>query len=196
VVVGLGAARGLVMVRHDPPFHPKPQALAMAGQNVRNGSIPGFWLPDQWGRRTGLHDLGPGPFVIAFWSPARPDSLDGLAHLQRLHETFSGSGLRVVAICLADDWSVARRVARERGYRFPMLTDTGCHWADKLADSAPLAEAYEVADLPAIYLADASRRLVTRWDGLMAGTWADLEDRVSEAMAQTKPGAEGVGPGG
>ena len=193
LLIGLGAAHSLVMTRHDPPFHPKPLALAMAGQSVRNGFVPGFWLPDQRCRRTGLHDLGPGPLVIAFWSPARPESVAVLAHLQLLHAQYGARGLHVVAICLADDWSVAGRLARERGLHFPMLTDTGCHWADKLDTCAPLAEAYEVNDLPAVFMADASRRLVTQWTGLPSEAWAELEQKLPALLPQLPAGE---GPGG
>ena len=190
---GLGSARTLVMTRHDPPFHPKPLTQAMAGQNIRNGFVPGFWLPDQHGRRTGLHDLGTGPVLVVFWSPARPDSVAALAQAQDMVERFGDHGLRVVAICLADDWSVSRRFARERGYRFPMVTDTGCHWAEKLDTSAPLAEAYEVNDLPAVVLADATRRIVMQWQGHPEGTWVEAARQLGETLAQP---AGGVTPGG
>jgi peroxiredoxin len=193
LVLGLVSAVSLVMNRHDPPFHPKPLAVAMAGQSIRNGFIPGFWLPDQRGRRTGLHDLGPGPVLVAFWSPARPDSVAALGHLQDLHRQYAGRGLQVVAICLADDWSVAGRFARERGLRFPMLTDTGCHWAEKLDTCAPLAEAYEVSDLPAVYLADPSRRVVTRWSGSPADGWEQVTAQLP-ALLTPAPGV--VGPPG
>jgi len=191
LLAGLGATRSLVMARHDPPFHPKPLALAMAGQTIRGHALPGFWLPDQHGRRTGLHDLGAGPLVIAFWSPARPDSAAVLAYLQSLHRQYGHAGLRVVAICLADDWSVARRFARERGYRFPMLTDTGCHWAERLDTCAPLAEAYEIRELPTVFLAAADRRIITQWYGLPAGVW----DEVARQLPALLPPL-GVSPGG
>lgn len=193
LLLGLGTAVSCVMTRHDPPFHPKPLALAMAGQTVRNGYVPGFWLPDQHGRRTGLHDLGSGPLVIAFWSPARPESVAVLGNLQRLHQQYAARGLKVVAICLADDWSVAGRFARERGLRFPVLAETGCHWSDKLDNCAPLAEAYELSDLPAFYLADASRRLVQHWTGTSPGGWQELAQQLPALLG---PAPAGVKPNG
>lgn len=193
LLMGLGTARLLVMTRHDPPFHAKPVALAMAGQSIRHEFVPGFWLPDQHGQRTGLHDLGAGPLLIAFWSPSSPESVDALARLQRLSLQHAPEGLRVVAICLADDWSVSPRLARERGYRFTMVTDTGCHWADKLDSSSPLAEAYEVSALPAIFLADPYRRVVDRKLGLVSDTWLQVEGKLTELLRQSS-GA--VTPGG
>ena len=181
------------MTRHDPPFHPQPLAQAMAGQNVRGNFAPGFWLPDQRGRRTGLHDQGAHPLLIVFWSPTSPESVDALAHLQRLDQQYAGQGLRTVAICLADDWSASPRLARERGYRFPMLTDTGCHFADKLENSSPLAEAYEVTALPAIFLTDPYRRVLDKQTGLGSDTWLQVEGELNGLMRQS---ARAVKPGG
>lgn len=188
LLLGLGAAVSCVTTRHDPPFHPKPVAQAMASQSLRNGFVPGFWLPDQYGRRTGLHDLGPGPLVVAFWSPARPESVAVLGQLQGLHQQYAAQGLKVVAICLADDWSVAGRFARERGLRYPVVAETGCHWSDKLDTCAPLAEAYEVTDLPAVYLADAGRRLVQRWTGGPPSGWQELAQQLPALLGPAPAG--------
>jgi hypothetical protein len=190
---GLLCARGLVLSRHDPPFHAKPLAISMAAQNIRNDFVPGFWLPDRDGRRTGLHDLGPGPLLIVFWSPTSPESVDALAQVQRLHRQYADRGLRVVAICLADDWSVSPRLARERGYEFAMVTDTGCHFADKLENSSPLAEAYEVSSLPGIFVADPYRRLVDKRFGVVGDTWLQVEGKLKELLPAPAAGAT---PGG
>lgn len=194
LLLGLQVAGGLVQRRHDPPFHSHPLAVAMAGQNVRQGLMPGFWLPDQQGRRTGLHDLAGGPYLVGFWSPMDRESLDLLPNMQRMHEQYADRGLRVIAICLADDWSMARRFARERGYTFPMLAETGTHWAANIERSSPLAEAYEVSSLPAICLGDRQRRVrFTLVSASGSYAWGEIDKAVESLMSEPGQGGNADG---
>jgi peroxiredoxin len=194
LLLGLNSAQGLVRTRHDPPFHSHPLALAMGGQSIRGGMMPGFWLPDQHGRLTGLHDLAGGPYLLGFWSPLERDSLTLLPNLQRLHERYGDRGLRVIAICLTDDWSVARRFARERGYTFPMLAEVGTHWAATVERSSPLAEAYEASSLPAICLGDRQRRVRLQINWVATGlSWAEVDKAVEALLAEPGQGGEAGG---
>lgn len=189
LLAGVQMAHGFVQRRHDPPFHLHPVAVSMGGQNVRDDLMPGFWLPDQWGRRTGLHDLAGGPYLVGFWSPNERDSLALLPNFQRLHARYADRGLRVIAICLADDWSIARRFAREQGYSFLMLADTNTHWAATVEHSSPLAEAYEVSSLPAVYLADRQRRLRLKARAVFgASGWEDVNRAVESLLSEAGQG--------
>lgn len=189
LLAGIQVAHGFVQRRHDPPFHLHPVAVSMGGQNVREDLMPGFWLPDQRGRRTGLHDLAGGPYLVGFWSPTERDSLALLPIFQRLHDQYADRGLRVIAICLADDWSIARRFAQERGYSFHMLADTNTHWGANIEHSSPLAEAYEATSLPAVYLADRQRRLRLKARAVFgSSSWDELDKAVQDLLAEAGQG--------
>lgn len=161
---GLIVAVHFVLTRHDPPMHAHEVTLTVAGQSIRAGRLPGFWLPDQHGKMLRMHEHDGEIRVVSFWSPADPDSTSVPAALQTIHEEYSGRGVQVIGVCLSDDWSIGRRFARQCGYQFPMVTDRGTHWADKPEASSPLAEAYEVTSLPATFIADGGRNLVSRID--------------------------------
>jgi peroxiredoxin len=177
----------LVLTRHDPPIHPHPVAQTIAAQSIRCGRLPGFWLPDQFGNRVRLADFEGKRLVVGFWSPAEPDSVGLLGVLQHITEEHESAGdVRVVAVCLADDTGIARRFALERGYRFPMVTDTGTHWAAKVVDSSPLAEAYEVDSLPQVFVADHNRDLVAG-SGLMPAAQVGAFIQRNLAVAAGRP---------
>jgi len=162
LVLGLGLAAYLTRTRHDPPMHLHPVTTTVASQSIRSGRLPGFWLPDQFGKRVRLHDYEGRPLVVGFWSPAVPESMELLNALAIVDRDYGSRGVGVVAVCIADDMSTGRRVGRERGYQFPMVTDTGTHWAEELQTASPLAEAYELSYLPTAFVADGGRNLVSR----------------------------------
>ena len=183
LVAGLGMAWHFVLVRHDPPFHRHPLALEIGSQSIRCGRLPGFWLDDQNGRRVKLADYEGKTLVVAFWSPAKPESPAALATLGRLQQEVPAEKLQVVAVCLSDDMATARRFARDSGITFPMLTDTNTHWGEVTAGVSPLAEAYELSELPAVFVADPQRRLLARSDGPSASRWENLAPQVQKALA-------------
>lgn len=187
LLAGLGLARHLLLARHDPPMHAHPLALTVAGQSIRSGRLPGFWLPDQHGHRVRLYDFRGKVLVVAFWSPVVRSSIEVLSTLQRIDAEYSARGVQVIGVCLSDDMSTGRRFALERGYTFPMVTDTGTHWAEKIEDSSPLAEAYEVLDLPMTYLADGKRNLVDRVGSSSGGSWGGIRAKVEELLARGEP---------
>ena len=183
LIAGLGLAANCVLTRHDPPLHAHPVTLNVAGQSIRTGRLPGFWLPDQFGHRTRLHDHAGSILVVGFWSPAAPDSVANLATLARAHRKYRDRGVSVIGVCIADDWRIARRFGRERGYTFPMVTDRGTHWAEMIEDSSPLAEAYEVSGLPVTFIADERRNLVERIGTDSRLQWQAIDTKLTEMLA-------------
>lgn len=163
----------MVTTRHDPPMHLDPVTVTMAGQDIRGGRLPGFWLPDQRGQMVRLGDMLGKPLVVGFWSPARPESVAVLAGLERLHRTWSPLGVQVVAVCLASDRGTGGRFARQLGLHYRVVTDGGTHWAEDLKAVSPLAEAYDLSDLPAVFVADGERMLVSSAAGGSALMGAD-----------------------
>ena len=79
-----------------------------------------------------------------------------------------------MAVCLANDRSLGGRFGREQRCHFPVVTDDGTHWAEDLKAASPLAEAYDLGELPTVFVADAERNLVFR--GGAAGSPAEAAD--------------------
>ena len=183
LVGGVLLAWHLVATRHDPPLHADPVTQAEASQTIRSDRLPGFWLPDQHGHMVRLRDFAGKPVVVGFWSPAVPGSVDLLASFERLQQTWSARGVLVVAVCLANDRSLGRRFGREQGCTFPVVTDDGTHWAEDLKAASPLGEAYDLGELPAIFVADTERNLVFR----ASGAGASLAEAADAALRRILP---------
>jgi peroxiredoxin len=165
LLAGVLLAWHFVRTRHDPPLHADQVTQAVASQSILTGRLPGFWLPDQHGKMVRLADYAGKPLVVGFWSPAAPESVKLLAGLERLTAKWAPQGVHVVGVCLANDRSLGGRFAREQRCSFPVVTDDGTHWAEALVDASPLAEAYDVSDLPSVFVADGDRNLVLRVGG-------------------------------
>jgi hypothetical protein len=151
---------------HDRPLRQDPFALQLASQHINaSPRAPGFWLPDQHGKLWRTSSLEGKVAVIAFWSPHVPASVEVLDVLRDVRDDAGADDIACVAVCLADDHAISSHVAREGRYRFPMVTDTGTHFDPKLKECAPLSEAYDVSDVPAVFVTDRGRRIVGRLAG-------------------------------
>jgi peroxiredoxin len=157
---GLGLAVRQVLASHDPPLHRSHVLLSIAGQYAKPGDpLPGFWLPDQWGRIQGLHDHEGRILVVLLWSPWAPTSTEALEQLKQLRQEWPPEKVAILAICISEDHAVARHFARENRIPFPMLTDPGARQTTPPSAGSPLAEAYNAEDLPMVYVADRDRIL-------------------------------------
>jgi ABC-type transport system involved in multi-copper enzyme maturation permease subunit len=154
------AAVTLVSHSHDVPLRQDELALATMGQPMRLGKrAPGFWLPDQDGKPFGLHLVDDQILLIGFWSPDAPESLWVLDVLAEVEQQFGGKGVTPVAVCLTEDHSVSAFFAHADHHRFPMVTDVGTRWSNSLVDTTPVAAAYELKQLPGLFLTDRERRV-------------------------------------
>jgi peroxiredoxin len=160
IVLGTLFAWHYVATRHDPPLHSDQIVLTESGQSILTGRLPGFWLPDQHGRTVRLRDLAGKPLVIGFWSPATPASVGLLSSLEAINDEWSPQGVAVIGVCLANDAGMGARFAHEQGCGFPVVTDDGTHWAEDVKGSSPLAVAYDIGSLPAVFVADTQRNRI------------------------------------
>lgn len=183
LVLGLLNAWHRVAAGHQRPLHAHPLALKMAGQYLDGGSrAPGFWLPDQHGRRFRMSSTEGRAVVIAFWSPHVPQSVPILEALQSITGEFVAQPVTCVAVCLADDHAISSHVAAEGRYTFPMVTDTGTHFSERLTECAPTAEAYYLGQLPALFVTDRGRRIVARFGSEAATDWRSAAAEVRRAL--------------
>jgi peroxiredoxin len=158
--LGILNAYQRVMTSHDKPLHADPLALSMAAQHIVDSPrVPGFWLPDQTGHDWRLSSEAGKVIVLMFWSPQVPQSVEALESLRAVQRELGPAGVAPVAVCLADDHAISGHIAREGRFPFPMVTDTGTHLGAgaKPADESPIAEAYDVSDLPNVFLTDRGR---------------------------------------
>ncbi|NDK12757.1 MAG: redoxin domain-containing protein, partial [Armatimonadetes bacterium] len=161
LVLGLLTAWNRVVHSHDKPLHRDPLAMQLAAQYAKaSPRVPGVWLPDQHGRLWRTSSTDGKVLVLAFWSPHDPDSMTVLDDLRTALKDVPRASVACLAVCLADDHALSAHVASEGRYPFTMVTDTGTHFSGKLEDCAPLAEAFELAKLPSVYVTDRGHRLV------------------------------------
>ncbi len=61
--------------------------------------------------------------VLVFWATWCPHCLRHNAHVDKLHRTLQGQGLRVLGVALEDDAGKVRRYMASHGYAFPVALD-------------------------------------------------------------------------
>lgn len=162
VVLGVADAWRRVVTTHDRPLHFDPLALNMAAQHIgTTDRVPGFWLRDQRGRPFRISSTNGRALAVLFWSPHQPHSVPALATLRAVAAEFPENEVNCIAVCLSDDHAISAHIAAQAGYRFPMVTDTGTHFTPAIENCSPLAEAYTLSRVPAIFVTDRGRRVVT-----------------------------------
>lgn len=169
-----------------------PILMAMSQQSCLEGQrAPGFWLRDARGRFTALSDFSGRPAVLAFWSPAVPESARVLSVLDQVAGEFPDQELAFLAVCLDRDAGTAGSFGREVSDRpgragVVVLWDRGHHfgrgteWSD-----SPLAVCYDVSEVPAIFLLDRERTCVAQLIGDEG--IARLPGSVADLLAEPSP---------
>ncbi len=116
-----------------------------AGPLVANGEpAPGFTLIDLDGRTLSLADLHGQVVAIRFWADWCPFCEGEMAELEPVHETLAPRGLRILAINVAQEESVARRAAARYGISYTVLLDR----------EGAVTRQYGVMALPVTFLVD------------------------------------------
>jgi peroxiredoxin len=157
-----------------------PVLSAIAGQRALEGErAPGFWLRDGRGRLVGLDDFRGRAVALGFWGPGDPESLRLLSTFEELARSFGPRGLTCIAVCLDRDSASAGPFAREHP-DLVVLWDRGQHYGDgeRWSDS-PLAIAYEVREVPVVFLLDRERTYLSRVEGHSLET---LEATISRLL--------------
>ena len=158
----LGVGRG-----EDALVDPDPILAAIASQAAVEGRrAPGFWLPDGRGRLVGSSDFAGRPMILAFWGPAAPASARALKILNDLATESIPQDLACVAVCLDRDAETVGAFKHDVGEHVISLWDRGRHFGDGLEWSdSPLATAYDVSEVPTVFLLDRERRVVEQFAG-------------------------------
>jgi hypothetical protein len=160
----------------------------MAAQHLEGSPrLPGFWLPDQHGRGYRLSEADGRVLVVGFWSPHVPRSVAVLDLLRGLSRELGPQQVRVVAVCLSNDHAISPHVAREGAYQFPMVTDIGTHFAGKVENCSPVAEACLLTDLPRFFVTDRARRVVGTLGWAGPDSQAQVVAMVRQALTVPVP---------
>jgi hypothetical protein len=188
LLLGVGDAWHRVAHSHDKPLHQDSLALAMAGQYLETSPrLPGFWLPDQHGRGYRISETAGRVLVVGFWSPHIPGSATVLNVLHSISREFPPEQVACVAVCLSNDHAISPDVAPEGPYPFPMVTDTGTHFAGKVEDCSPIAEAYILHDVPHVFVSDRARRLVATLGAQSLANAEQVSAQVRRALTVQVP---------
>jgi hypothetical protein len=157
------AALAIVSQGDDGLLEPNAVLAAISAQ-TKYGSqrAPGFWLPGRGGLVV-LGDFAGRPVALAFWSPAVPSSAGALDVLAR---ACHGTDVSYIAVCVDRDAATMPLFARGLRKDVVLAWDRGQHFGRGIEWSdSPLAVAYDVAEVPAVFLLDREHRLVNSWSG-------------------------------
>jgi peroxiredoxin len=183
----VGAMGGVHQARttQDFPFQFVPLIEAMRGQHVTEGQrVPGFWLPDQWGRTTRLEEYHGKILVIGLWSPDEPASADLLNALASVRQKFPLDKVVPIAVGISDDHAAPRHIALDSGYDFPAVTDIGARVTQPYDQGSPLASAYDANNLPMLVIADRRRVVVYIQKDFSLSLGSVLENVVDALVKQ------------
>ena len=186
--LGVGDAWNRVAHSHDKPLRQDPVLLLMAAQHLdASPRLPGFWLPDQHGRHFSLSATNGRVVVVGFWSPHVPASAPVLETLRGLSAEFPPEQVACVAVALSNDHALSPHAASDGGYRFPMVTDVGTHFAGRIEDCSPIAEACVLRGAPQVFVTDRARRVVAIFSPESRMATDEVAAAVRQALAVPAP---------
>jgi peroxiredoxin len=114
-------------------------------QPLTSGPAPDFTLDSLHGDTVTLSALaGQEVVVLDFWATWCSPCVEGLDHLQQMHERYADQGLVVLAINVGEDREEAAEFVADYGYTFTVLLDT----------DGTVSDAYGVQSIPHTLIVD------------------------------------------
>jgi peroxiredoxin len=111
-------------------------------------SHPDFQLPDVNGKMTSLQEQVGHPVLLNFWATWCPPCVDEVPSLEDLARHLQGTGSRMLAVSVDDDWSQIRRFFA-KGTPIPVLLDA----------SKEVPKKFGTEKFPETFLIDAAGRV-------------------------------------
>lgn len=187
ILLGVGLGVRQTLRSHDPPLHHDELSQAIASQHLREGErAPGFWVPGARGGWVRLSEFPQHIVVIGLWSPYSGESGRMLRDFQELWETYRGQGVACIAVAVAEEHRIARDMARENRWTFPLGVDVGAREVAVPSAGSPVAEAYDAGGLPFVVLTDRRRRVVRTYPAWTPLLRVQLEQEL-QALLQRYP---------
>jgi len=138
-------------------------------QPLTSGPAPDFTLDSLHGDAVTLSDLKGQVAVLDFWATWCSPCVEGLDHLQQMHERYNDQGLVVLAINAGEDREEVAEFVADRGYRFIILLDT----------DGGVSDAYGVQGIPHTIIVDREGKVH------YAPGWPDeVEDTLRRLLAE------------
>ena len=148
--------------------------------SLRNGPTPDFQLPDAQGQMTSLKQQLGHPVFLNFWATWCPPCVDEVPALEDLARRLKGTGMRMLAVSVDDDWDKIRRFFA-KGSDMGVLLDV----------SHDVPKKFGTEKYPETFLIDAAGRI--RYYFINKRDWARPEAIAClESLADLDMGPERV----
>lgn len=141
--------------------------------------VPAFTASTLDGEEFDGADLTGAPYMLNIWATWCAPCRHEMPELQKLHDTFSEQGFRVVGVSVDDRGSrpTIREFLAEVGVTFPIYHDP----------SWEISDIYGLLGLPGSFLMDAEGRLVRKWMGAFQPMAEDVQEDVRKLVGAAAP---------
>jgi cytochrome c biogenesis protein CcmG/thiol:disulfide interchange protein DsbE len=138
-------------------------------------AAPDFKLENVQGDYVSLKsELGDGPVLLSFWATWCKPCIEEMTKYKDIYSDFKDKGLKVLAISIDDERTVAKvkPFVRSKNYPFPVLLDT----------NSEVARKYYAQNVPYSVLLDKSGNIVYTHLGYMKGDELKMKNKIEELI--------------
>jgi cytochrome c biogenesis protein CcmG, thiol:disulfide interchange protein DsbE len=148
---------------------------AQEQQEQTGRSAPNFKLENVQGDYVSLKDeLGDGPVLISFWATWCKPCIEEMTKYKDIYRDLKDKGLKVLAISIDDERTVAKvkPFVRSKNFPFPVLLDT----------NSEVARKYYAQNIPYSVLLDKSGNIVYTHLGYMKGDELKMKNKIEKLI--------------